>query len=604
MASLEAIVHQNALTARPPSQPDVVTQQFLRYLVIFNGMIPLAMLAWDAYRGQVGANAVNQALHITGILSLVFLFLSLAITPLRMATGWGGWIGFRRALGLYGFFYAVVHAAIYFFFDRAGDVSSTIHEIWKRRFLQIGSIAVLLMVPLAVTSTNAMIRRIGPKQWKRLHRLAYLVAALGVVHYFLLVKSDIRQPVAFGVVLAIVLLPRVGQVYFDQKNSKNQPTTAVAIPPDRRKIWKGKLRIVHLFDETPNVRTFRLAQIGSNTLPFDFRPGQFLNLQLMIDGKRVNRSYTIASSPTRTGYCEVTIKREDKGRASSFLHREYKVGDLLQVTAPAGKFVFDGSQSDSVVLIGGGVGITPLMSITRYLTDLGWPGEIYLLVVVKTQSDIIFQDELHYLQKRFPNLHVKVTLTQIVPADPWPGDRGRPTCQWLKNCVPQLSTSRIYLCGPNEMMESIRQMLLEIGVDPAQVLTEAFVSPSAAARSVEQEDVARSDEPSSNLNSRNHFKNGSTEPASNSSELFTAEFLRSGRTTSLDRHTSLLEAAEGSGVDLPYECRSGICGQCKVRLTRGSVTMEVEDALTRAEKQHGWILACQSHCETDVAIEA
>lgn len=603
MLSLDASDRRNGLTTSPEARSDVFHPKFLRYLVIFNGMIPLSMLAWDAYHGQIGANAVNQALHITGIVSLVFLFLSLAITPLRWATGWGGWIGFRRALGLYAFFYSVVHLLIYFYFDRAANLSSTLHEIWTRRFLQIGTIAILLMTPLAVTSTNAMVRRIGAKQWKLLHRLAYLVAALGVIHYFLLVKSDVRQPVAFGVVLTILLLPRIGQAHFARKNAQKQHVAAVAPAPDRRKSWKGELRIVHLFDETPNVRTFRLAQIGSDTLPFEFRPGQFLNLQLMIDGKRVNRSYTIASSPTRTGYCELTVKREEQGLASRFLHGHCKVGDLLKVTAPAGRFVFDGTQSDSVVLIGGGVGITPLMSITRYLTDLGWQGEIYLLIIAKTEGDIIFQDELQYLQKRFPNLHVKVTLTRVDDTDLWPGDRGRPTCEWLTKCVPRISSSRIYLCGPNEMMESTRRLLFEIGVDPAQVLTEAFVSPSAS-RSVEREDVVRLDETSFKSNSRAHSGNSSTEPVPDPAELLTAEFLHSRRTTSLDRQTSLLEAAEAAGVDLPYECRSGICGQCKLRLASGSVTMEIEDALTLAEKQEGWILACQSHCETDVKIEA
>ena len=149
------------------------------------------MLGWDAYHGQLGANAVNHALHVTGTLSLVFLFLALVITPLRWATGWGGWVAFRRALGLYAFFYSIIHLGIYIGLDRALSVSSTFHEIWTRRFLQVGVAAVLLMVPLAVTSTNGMVRRLGPKRWKLLHRAVYLVAALGVLHYYMLVKSDV-----------------------------------------------------------------------------------------------------------------------------------------------------------------------------------------------------------------------------------------------------------------------------------------------------------------------------------------------------------------------------------------------------------------------------
>ena len=178
---------------------------FNRLLVIVNGAVPLLMLGWDAYHGQLGANAVNHALHVTGTLALVFLLLGLVITPLRWATGWGGWVAFRRALGLYAFFYSIIHLSIYIGLDRGLSLSSTFHEIWMRRFLQVGAAAVLLMVPLAVTSTNGMVRRLGAKRWKLLHRAVYLVAALGVLHYYMLVKSDVREPLAFAAVLAVLL---------------------------------------------------------------------------------------------------------------------------------------------------------------------------------------------------------------------------------------------------------------------------------------------------------------------------------------------------------------------------------------------------------------
>lgn len=172
------------------------TTHYYRQLVILNGLVPMLVLASDAYSGQLGANSVNYALHVTGILSLLFLILSLSMTPLRWLTGWSGWIAFRRSLGLYGFAYSLLHVAIYIGFDRGLSLASTLQEIWMRRFLQVGTMAVFLMIPLAVTSTSAMIQRIGPKRWKLLHRLAYVVAALGVIHYYMLVKSDIRQPVA------------------------------------------------------------------------------------------------------------------------------------------------------------------------------------------------------------------------------------------------------------------------------------------------------------------------------------------------------------------------------------------------------------------------
>ncbi|MDB5341204.1 MAG: Oxidoreductase FAD-binding domain protein [Planctomycetaceae bacterium] len=203
-------------------------QQFYRILVIVNGAIPGLMLAWDATQGHLGANSVNQALHVTGMLSLVFLFFSLLMTPLRWATGWSGWIAFRRALGLYGFFYSLIHLAIYVGFDRALNVASTLHEIWTRTFLQVGTAALLLMVPLAVTSTNPMIRRLGQKRWRLLHRAAYVVAALGVLHYFLLVKSDVRQPLAFAAVLAVLFGIRYGRRFMEPQVFTR---TAVKIDP-------------------------------------------------------------------------------------------------------------------------------------------------------------------------------------------------------------------------------------------------------------------------------------------------------------------------------------------------------------------------------------
>ncbi len=146
--------------------------RFAKFVVILNGIVPGALLAWDAYHRQIGANGVNYALHTTGLLAFIFLLLSLVVTPLRKLTGWNTLITFRRSLGLYGFFYACVHFLIFFGFDRAGSVTSTVKEILSRRYLQIGALGLLLLVPLALTSTNAMVMRLGAKRWKALHRLS------------------------------------------------------------------------------------------------------------------------------------------------------------------------------------------------------------------------------------------------------------------------------------------------------------------------------------------------------------------------------------------------------------------------------------------------
>ena len=589
--------------------------------MILNGLVPLVMLGWDAYRGQLGANSVNNALHITGILSLVFLFLSLLISPLRWMTGWGGWLAFRRALGLYGFFYAVVHLVIYVGFDRALSLTSTLNEIWMRRFLQVGAVAIVMMVPLAVTSTNSMIQRLGPKRWKRLHRLTYAVVILGVLHYYMLVKSDVRQPLAFAGVLTVLLGSRVGRHYSELlQASPRKPITQTAQPtseatpfsvqptkpmsaagsPKPNKGWKGELRIAAIFQETPDVRTLRLMSADGGEFPFVYQPGQFINIQLMIDGKRVNRSYTLASSPTRSDACELTIKREPSGLASRYIHERLRVGDVLPVSGPSGKFVFTGDDASGVVLIAGGVGITPVMAILRYLTDRAWKGAICFLIVAKTEQDLIFHDELRWLQSRHPNLHVCITLTRTEPQSMWTGNRGRATAELMTRVIPNLTQLPVYLCGPNEMMDATTELLITLGVPSSRIHTEAFAGKKSAAANAEAS-TAPPEEPDPVIFSAT--TTARSKPTAKSSTA-TIRFSHSGHSTQVDANSTILEAAEAISIEIPYECRSGICGQCKMRLLSGAVQMDCEDALSAAEKASGFVLACQARPQSDVSVEA
>lgn len=577
---------------------------FWKLLVLINGAVPLVLLGYDASRRQLGGNAVNFAIHTTGIMSLLFLVFSLAATPVRRLTGWNEIIALRRSLGLFAFFYACVHLALYVEFDRAMNLASTVDEIVKRRYLQVGFAALILMAPLAVTSTNTMMARLGSKRWKLLHRLAYVAAALGALHYFLLVKSDVRQPIAFAGVLSLLLAARVVWYFRNARSSGSRPMPDTQ--PTKRRSWTGELQITHLVDETPTVRTFRLASAEGGHLPFVHQPGQYLSLQVTIDDRKVNRCYTIASSPTTKTSCELSMKRDDSGIVSRHLHQQLQVGDRLRITAPAGKFIFTGTEADGVVLIAGGVGITPLMSITRYLTAQKWAGEVDLFFAAKNQQEIIFRSELDLLQKQLPNLHVHVTLTQAELDENWSGHRGRITGEWLMDSVADLNNRLIYLCGPDNMMTATRELLMEIGVDPSRIRTEAFVSSRSPVReaisaigSANVRDVDDKMKMQTNSYSNNGY-NTSDDPDQTATVLFQV----SGKSAVLLPETTLLEASEEVGVDLPYECRAGVCGQCKVRLLSGSVTMESEDALTPAEKASGLVLACQSRSHVHVTIDA
>jgi len=561
----------------------------LRRLVLVNGAVPGAILAYDAYNGQLGVNAVNYAIRTTGLLALIFLVSSLLITPLKRITGWNALVAPRRALGLYGFFYLCVHFSIFFGLDREASVTSTVHEILSRWYLLFGSAALLTLIPLAVTSTDAMITRLGPRRWKRLHRLAYLATALGCLHYILLVKSDLRQPVVFAVILGVLLLFRVVAYYLNLR--KHQAKPVVVSTPARKKFWSGKLRVARTFDETPDVRTFRLAPVGGGVLPFSYRPGQYLNLALMIEGKRVNRSYTIASSPARSDYCELTVKKADAGYASHHLHEMLREGSELDVSAPAGRFVFDGEGHDRVLLVAGGVGITPVMSMLRALTDRCWPGRIDLVFSAKTAADIIFREELDYLAKRFPNLHVCVTLSREPKESAWSGERSKITRELLARVLPDPKGVPIFLCGPEAMMASMQTLLGEMGVPASNVHVEAFLSPP---RFPAEEEGAADQERADTEQS----------PARDAGVMVSVRFSRSGVSADLADGQTLLEAAEEVGVDMPFDCRSGICGQCKTQLLEGRVVMSVQDALTAGDRKRNLVLACQARAVGDVVVDA
>ena len=237
--------------------------------------------------------------------------------------------------------------------------------------------------------------------------------------------------------------------------------------------WSGKLRLSHIFEETPNVKTFRLMDPLGGEIPFSFQPGQYLSVTVLPEGKPMKRSYTIASSPTEHAYVDLTLKREDKGVESHYLHDRVQVGDLLDFAGPSGSFVYTGNECKCLVFIATGVGITPLMSEIRYLTDRSWPGEIFLLYGCETPRDFIFKKELEYLQSRHPNLHVLVTVTTAASSR-WKGPKGQITKASIAKFVPDIALGRVHICGPKEMVKATEKSLGQLGVPKGQVKTESF----------------------------------------------------------------------------------------------------------------------------------
>lgn len=375
-------------------------------------------------------------------------------------------------------------------------------------------------------------------------------------------------------------LPAVSTPASLPQSSKTEPVTVnLDIAPSKSNSWSGTLLVSKIFDETPKVKTFRLTDPAGGKLPFNYLPGQFITVTVVPNGVTVKRSYTIASSPTKRDYCEITVKHEEHGTVSHYLNNQVHEGELLQLTGPSGKFTFTEQEAESVVLIAGGVGVTPLMSVVRYLTDRSWKGEIYFFFACWSENDIIFREEIEYLQKRYPNLRVWIILEEPPEDSENAYLAGRITKEILAERVPEIASRRVHICGPTPMIDAVKQMLDELEVPKGNVRTEIFTAkpPAPKTSPLTPEEVGNA---------------------------AVATFARSKKTAVLPPDKTVLEASEDVGVNIDYSCRVGTCGICKTKLLSGKVTMDVEEALTDEDKANNIILACQAKATEDVAVDA
>jgi ferredoxin-NADP reductase/Fe-S-cluster-containing hydrogenase component 2 len=340
--------------------------------------------------------------------------------------------------------------------------------------------------------------------------------------------------------------------------------------------WQGTLTLGEIEEVTHNVKTFRFRPRDGGEIPFDYLPGQFLTLLVSPRGIPTKRAYTIASTPTWRDRIEITVKREDHGLVSRWLHDELRVGHQVEMEAPNGSFFFRGDEAKSVVLIGGGVGITPMMSVARYLTETGWSGKVHLILAFRTPRDFIFREELATLQARNANLRVTVAMSS--PRDePWFGVVGRIDAALLASTVSDIAKARAHICGPPPMMDAVKAALIGLSVPETQIKTEAF---GTIKRDPTAKEIA------------------STEIAGK------VVFQASDTTAPVPVGATILDVADQAGVFIDNACRSGTCGSCRIKLLSGSVKMAVEDALTKEDKAEGYILACQAKIRNDIKVDA
>lgn len=177
----------------------------IKALLFATCLVPLARLVWGGFNDGLGVNPIEFITHATGEWTMRFLLITLAVTPLRKLTGWHWLIRLRRMLGLFGFFYACLHFTTYIWLDQFFDLMGIGKDVVKRPFITIGFAAFVLLIPLAITSTNAMIRRLGGRRWQALHRVVYAVAFFAVIHFWWLVKKDTTWPLIYAVILSLLL---------------------------------------------------------------------------------------------------------------------------------------------------------------------------------------------------------------------------------------------------------------------------------------------------------------------------------------------------------------------------------------------------------------
>ncbi|MUG91086.1 FHA domain-containing protein [Scytonema sp. UIC 10036] len=403
------------------------------------------------------------------------------------------------------------------------------------------------------------------------------------------------------------------------------------VPPDQMSRWmKGDVmvRCVAVIDETHDVKTFRFAAEAS--LLFTYQPGQFITLNLEINGKPVKRSYSISSTPSRPHTLEITVKRVPSppdapdispGLVSNWLHDNLRVGHEIKISGPLGKFTCFANPSEKMLMISAGSGITPMMSMSRWVLDTAADCDIIFFHCARSPRDIIFRQELELMSSHNPKFRLAFSITRPEPGQPWWGFTGRLNEQLLYAIDPDFWQRTVYVCGPNSFMQGVKTMLEQIGFPMQNYYEESFggakkaklppsstpVSPAANPPIAPTVAPPPSVEPVAEVTPTVAQPVVSTVVAA---KLQTAGsvilvFSKSGKEITYGGEEPILDIAEEEGVNLDSSCRSGVCGTCKIRKLQGEVKYTGEpEALDESEQEEGYILTCIAYPTGKVLIDA
>lgn len=492
------------------------------------------------------------------------------------------WIQFHRIAGYV--FIAAFAVSLYLMLLR---MKGWADELSPRLILHMGLallLAPLVMAKVLVARYQKTARGLLMALGIGIFGMAFALVAMNVAVHYLRAASPhkVSGRTSEEVILAIVVL--VAAAYLESlKQSKKKSSGAAVAAPGRRageeavKKDEVVLTLTRIESETQDAKTLRfLLPLGQR---LSARPGQFLTFEWMIDGRTVNRSYSICSSPLQAGYIEITPKRVENGCVSCFLNDRAEVGLTVKARGPYGKFYFDENQHRRIVLIAAGSGITPMMAILRYIDDRCISVDTTLIYCTRTRQDVFFRDKLSELQARLKRFRWVSVLSQ--PGTEWTGWKGRLRREILEREVERRHEATFFLCGPPSFMELGRSLLAELGVERSRILQESFGGAVAGEKNSSAAQDSASTVGSPKL-----------------------RFSRSEATFPVSPEETLLECSERNGILLPSGCRQGICGTCATRLLRGRVKMENEEALNDEMRLHGYILPCVSRPLEDVTLDA
>lgn len=336
---------------------------------------------------------------------------------------------------------------------------------------------------------------------------------------------------------------------------------------------------------THDVKTFVFTT--PERRPFHYEAGQFVTLRLEIDGELVTRCYTIASPPTRPDRLAITVKRVPGGLVSNWLHDNLEPGNWISVHAPAGSFTLPEEDAPKYLFLSAGSGITPLLSMTRTLYDLGSEAEILFVHSARTPADIIYRAELEAMSRLMPNLRVVEICEGDAPTERWMGLQGRISKPVLEILAPDLAERETYVCGPDGYMAAARQLLEELDYDMERYHEESFTfgSPSQAA----------------DATAASHGEQDSVPEAE--SDTYSIEFARSGVMITCRPDETILDAALAAGMRPVAACGQGMCGTCKTTMLAGEVDMQHNGGIRPKEIAQQKILICCSKPLGDLRLE-